>query len=610
MTGVGSAEDGTVDWDFTEDFESYSLGRNLQNIDGWTVTNYADDRDTAFKIEESYAPAGGSKAVSTDPDDGLFQADAENTSLGPWSYPESGFELRAILSTEGDTNVPHVGVLGDQGGAGIEVDNHPYKGKSIRFSRFEDVDHIGPVNAENYHVRLVGDTNQTLTALVRPFGQDDGIEASVETDFTGDINGVYINTNNGGQIDSIRVRRLDGSETPTRTPSVSPTPVYGPSPTTTPPPTPTESPALAERYDLRGGDVTEVEPADETLYVISDVPNVSGPRIAVTTTDYELVGQPLVRDALYSYVWKDAVWPRDVAAEIERTTEFRASERSDRQFGHVVDAGWDITLMINLGLTLGPAAALSAAVDGILEEVEWITERVTQPYKKAFQSMSASVYDAWTIRDDVEDMVSHRDFSDTLTDFVGSAKQGYEAGGTAAQFYDDFVSALDDTGSLTSSSSSAIRGTGGFFAGLLASLAVDQIEGVVKAKTTIHSIGFAYASIRLPVLRELQRLKPDVAAGIATPGEILYYNRLLFTDQQMSAAAFQAVSEYWREISASTTGAVWDVVTDADGKAESAAELATTFRRTGRTVLHTFGAGVTTVTDLEADAINPTGGDQ
>lgn len=405
---------------------------------------------------------------------------------------------------------------------------------------------------------------------------------------------------------SLKNGEVQETSTPSATLTETATPTH--TATVTPPSTSTITRTLTPTnqipYNLEGGKTTRVSPGNQELYVITEIPDAADNQVAVTTTDFNLVSVDLTRDALYSYVWKGSAWGRDTESEIEKTVDFRKSEQRDRLFGHFVDAGWDITMLINLGLVLGPTAALGATVDGILEEVPWAVQAVQQPYKQAFQEMTASLTDAKKIADEIETITSYKNIGTQSKNIISTAGQIYDSGKTAVQFYDDFLTALDETGSLIKSSRAAVTGATGFFGGLGASLVVDEIESVIKAKTTIHSVGFAYATVRLPVLRALAVIKSKVSKGTASPADIYLYHRYLFTDYQMSAVAWKAVGEYWKRISQSSTGPAWDIIVNAGSKAETAIQMAMTMRETAKITLNLLGAGQSTVLEQLGNSIN------
>lgn len=192
-------------WDLVEDFEQYSVGTELRTLDNWTRISGGSGK--YYEVEKSSISTGGQKAAGTAPDSGTFEINAKNTSIEPWNYPDTGFRLVAILSTEGEQNVPNVGVLGENGAAGVELNNHPYGGKGINFSYFDNKEEITSIEAQSYEIEVVGQPDQTVIASIRPLGSSSWNSFSRNTDYDGEIKGVRLNTNDGGQMDSIRLRK-------------------------------------------------------------------------------------------------------------------------------------------------------------------------------------------------------------------------------------------------------------------------------------------------------------------------------------------------------------------------------------------------------------------
>lgn len=193
-------------WDWSESFEQYSTGKSLDSIEGWEVNER--DAGVGFTVENAANGVGGTKALGTESYSGLFKVSAKNTDVSPWDYPAEGFELRAVLHTEGGQTQPRVQLLGQGGGIAIGLDNHPYNNQGIELKDFAGNNSIlNPIEAEAYEVRISGNTEQTITVSYRRPSTDDWQNHTFQTEYTGEIRGVRILTNNGGQIDNIRLKR-------------------------------------------------------------------------------------------------------------------------------------------------------------------------------------------------------------------------------------------------------------------------------------------------------------------------------------------------------------------------------------------------------------------
>jgi PKD repeat protein len=359
-------------------------------------------------------------------------------------------------------------------------------------------------------------------------------------------------------------------------------------------------------YDLRDGDATEVQLGDRDLLVVENIPG-AGDSVAVTDRDYQLVDVTTTRDALYTYTWMQAGgWARDWSDEVWKTERLREESHNDELFGRAVDFGWDVTAIVTAVAAGYAPAAIGPAVDVATEGITWAVEEENEPYKQAFERMTASLSAARAVQERTDTVVSTGDFDRYLEEFVGNAYTVYEAGTSSVQFFDDFVSAMASGSGYTASAGSALSSSTvtTFFVGFALDFTVDTIEGPVKTKTQIHAVQNAYATVRLPVVERLRALHQAVVDGTASPAEVVEYHMLLFTDYQMGAMVFEASSELWQEISDSTTGSVWDIIANADGKADQLARTAETLTETAKTTMWVFGAGLDDVERSTTGSVN------
>jgi hypothetical protein len=513
----------------------------------------------------------------------------------PWHYIERKFE-----PVEGVEPPLWIVVFADN----ADFDETPPDGQPKRAFHLEDgqivpeTENTEPTNDE-YFVFKRGVPHSTLKFVVEHSGMANDILFGDEK--------LIDNTDNldGGETFELpgvtkNLEVVDDTTTPaTRTTQ--------PTTTASTPRTPTPTPAPGDGYDLRAGTETTVEFDDTEYHVVGEIPGVDPSRFAVTTTDYDLVPPGVSRDVLALHTWQDSTWPTDWRAELDRVEDIRQDAERLELIGRALDVGWDITEILVFTAAGIPSAAIGPIVDLGTDAIAWSVKDVVEPYREAFQKLVACTKNG----KDIDALASGIQSSDDLTDLMQTRIQA--AVGLANNVDDvaqlgaawgQMASALKGNAAYSASVGTALGAAKGLFVGFAISSVVNTIENVVKAKTTIHAVTYDYATLRMPVLRTLERLDEKLAAGRGTIGDVVVYDTYLRANFQMNALVTEVASRYWQAISDNVTGAVWDVLADAQKKADELARAAETQREMVQYTDLLYGNTWTETEEKLTDSIN------
>jgi hypothetical protein len=214
----------------------------------------------------------------------------------------------------------------------------------------------------------------------------------------------------------------------------------------------------------------------------------------------------------------------------------------------------------------------------------------------------------WQLADDV---TSYRALDDTLSTYLGgvmAVSGAVDEGTVLARAWANIV--RNGLSGATTSASYAVQNSGGFFIGFGVSASVGELENVLRLKSNIHGIDYAYATTRRPVLERLRVLDDRLENGTHRVGDGIEYWMHLQTNYQMTALAYAADSKYWERISDTYTGAVWDVLADAQNKADETASRAESNAATYRGIGEILGLTMRKIRDRTSQSINASvGGD-
>lgn len=410
---------------------------------------------------------------------------------------------------------------------------------------------------------------------------------------------------------------------PTTTAEPTPTPEPDPTPPrpTTEPPTPDE-PA----YELREGTVTEVRPYGEALYVIRDIPEQPADRRAVTTTDYELVGPELAEDALTAEYYVSNQSTVDYESRLDTARDHRERAADLQLFGRALDAGWDVTVIANGFLVGQPMIGLGNAISLSTDLMDWGYTEYADPFEEGFTKMSATLTNARTIREKAARMRNSGSLGHEIGEQLGGMVSAFSLGADTAatgrglaSAWDEALTALHRSAFPTSgaddvlgtaddlaaqSVDDAVAASQGMFTGFAIGLATGEISSVIQAKTKIHTAELAYESVRIPILERLRELQDRARTGRLTYPLAMEYGYEQATEMQMGAILFKIGAEYWRAISDSASGLVWNLVSDADAKADNYAATARALEDTSKYMFLGLGADTDRIDQRYSASIN------
>lgn len=411
----------------------------------------------------------------------------------------------------------------------------------------------------------------------------------------------------------VAVSNLARSEDPESTSTPTPTtsqPRVTPTPES-PKPTPTTTIASSE-YDLRsaGGSQT-VEIRGTTYRILWDIPEASD-RFAVVTNGYKLVDAELTRSALVAYTWEGTAWPANWNNELATLKSLRKSAADNRLFGRALDLGWDLTEILVYTSVGMPNSAVGPILDIGLDTLTWGIEDAQRPYRKAFQRMIATLGNTRAIENAAGDVVGYSSLGDSLAASIGAAmslKSAVDRGvdlGVAITSYYRALTATDLFTKAVNSKVAALKLSEAprLLADFAFGLGVWEMESTIKAKTQIHGITHAYATVGIPVVKSLATLEERIRGGEATIGDVIVYKHYVEAYYQLSAVLFTAASELWQGISNRVTGAIWDVLAGAQQKSDAHRRTAESMKSALNYVQLSYGRGWSLVRNRTNQSIN------
>jgi len=406
------------------------------------------------------------------------------------------------------------------------------------------------------------------------------------------------------------------SPTPSPTPTASPTPTPTATPTETPTATPTDAPTPPETatrtaadvpYALREGVKTVVDTGYGTYYLIREIPEVDPERVAVTTTDYGLVGRTTTTDVVALDTFSEGLWAVDWDREVERMRTVRDASAAYETLGRLNEVGWDLVEIVVFLASPYKKAAVGPALDIATDAIEWRMDEVDRPYREAFQGLTACLNNTASVDELARGVGTHGNLPGAIEDWVEAAQlmqEAYSAGSQLAPAWKQLLTALQTGGGYSVAASTALSAAKGFFFGLAVSATSGMIEGDVEKKTSVHALQNAYANMRLPVVKTLRDFQERFDRDEQVVGDIYCYNGYLQSAYQMNALAFEAASLYWESIADGWLGAVWNPWAGARRKADEYAARADTAKRTAWKTQQLFGLAQTEIGEDVAESIN------
>ena len=388
--------------------------------------------------------------------------------------------------------------------------------------------------------------------------------------------------------------------------------------------TPTVSDTIPDsnEYPLEEGSKVTVNPTGTPLYVIQDIPNVDPDRRAVTTTNYELVGKNRTKDALTAEFYQNSTEVFDFSNRLQTARNHKSRVADLQLFGRVVDAGWDVTVILSSLLVNRPDLGLGSAISLTSDAINWSVTEYNEPFEEGFTKMTATLTNAKSIQAKAQQMRTDRE----LANQIGTGLEAFALGVDIAQTQGGLTSAWDEaitalqqsqfpTNSVDDAINSAddlaaqsvddaITASSGLVLGFAIDTAVGEVESGVKAKTKIHTAELAYETVRIPLLERLEVLQSRAEAGELTYPQSVEYELFPAIELQMKALLAQIGADYWEAISSSATGLLWDVVSNADSKATNFETTANSLETASKWSYLGAGANTRIIEDRFTNTIN------
>lgn len=442
-----------------------------------------------------------------------------------------------------------------------------------------DIDAVGvefvPANGDLYALR--GD--KPKTTVLRKLDLDSGV-------------GVEIGSVPVGGLANLGVPWPETSVEPPRPPSTA-TPVPGGGRT----PVGSRTPLDPGEYDLRAGTVTEVDVGYDNYYVLTDIPD-AGDRAAVTTTRYDLVDVQTAHDAFITATWKDygdsgIDWRANLEQARQNATEFQAYELLSR----AVDVGVDALQTYALA-QVNPSMAIGPAVDVFFESINWVANEVTDPYEEGFGKIARTVQECRDLDRAAEGIDSRAAFTEQMNAAVHLGMTLHDVAEGGSGMAEAWSQATSKTGKVVRSVSAydAAGAVKSIFVGLAIDTAIEQtIDAAIGLNAKITAAAHAHEVARMALSRRIIGLELKRADAALPPAEVVTLTRLKAAYFQIQTLLGYLMETYYGAMSDLWTGAIWDVVADADGMERMGRDIASggsvatywTWRMLGYGMTHT-----------------------
>lgn len=419
---------------------------------------------------------------------------------------------------------------------------------------------------------------------------------------------VGLATNYGSMyLDEICLPSDSGRDTATATE----TPTPSPTPSRTPTPSPRSTPMPARgRYDLENAQHSRtVSVGGGAHHILWGIPDTPPSRRAVVTTDYDLVGPRLARDALIVDVWADSD-PEYWAYAIDMAERHRDEWQTLEILSQIGTVSSDVAAALALS-QISPTAALRHKIDALDSAVTWQQEAIENPHREQFSKMAEAIGTLEWCHEEYATIASVAELSSEGLEVVDFAVEVYEH----VETVDDVVSTAETVIAIARESDSVTKGlsAGGrvaqakafqMFPTIMTSYVADNWNGLLEANARTAAAGVAHNTIRLPILRELNQLHTEAVAGIIDPPDIARYHIQKMTQYQIHAIAASSMAEYQDGVSKGLLGSVLSEVFGSGDIADLARMVSRRQANLARHSIAELGAGWQLGRERFEDSIN------
>lgn len=361
--------------------------------------------------------------------------------------------------------------------------------------------------------------------------------------------------------------------------------------------------------DLKAGSVQRIQHEGDVFLLIDNIPNQPPNRQAVTNTNYKLTSPERAKDVIAKAYWPEITWQVDWDQEVQKTKEIRHQAKTNKFVVKAASLGWDIGEIIILLKTGAALLAPGAVIEASVDVIDWNAENNREPYQEAFQGMTACLGNNLTVEKLASEVTSHQGVGEvlqTLFDASMLIDDSVKAGKGLAVGWKQMLSHLSSSGvsSFGGGVSAAYNASKGLFIGFAYSMTMGELESTFKTKADIHSLNYAFATQRLPLIKKIRLQHDLISRGEYKLGHAWQYYLNLMFDYQMRALVRAGNSEYYRALHEHATGFLWDITQNAGETAEKYANLAQRNIKMSQQIARIIGMAQTHINESAEQSIN------
>lgn len=321
-------------------------------------------------------------------------------------------------------------------------------------------------------------------------------------------------------------------------------------------PTTTQTTVPEPGHDYQRGTQQEIDLGWKRVYVVKDIPGLDSSKVAVTSTDYELLHPETAFDGLWTYQYLEIGDSRDIyRGRIDYAKSQRESYKMREFVSRAAEIGMNLLAAYAFaGTGAGIPAAVSITVDMLTDSIAWASDAVNEPYKQAFTQMAGSGANMRFLDQHLTEVQTSGQFPQSVEGIVDASVEVFDHLQRAENVIDawnTFVRGLQHADSPASglfykgAYTQAVKSLQGFFIGLAISTASAAVEGWFRDNAKIAGLMHAYHSSQIPILEELIEYEEKALTGRLNPPDILRYHSRQFAHDQMGAYAHSQVSKFF-----------------------------------------------------------------
>lgn len=491
---------------------------------------------------------------SVPPDDGLFlwfDADAISSNGSPYKG-EAGFSGRNVSGLDFSANKVHSVRIRKEGStATLYLD--------------------GERQVEVSEIRTQGEYFLALAGRAGTWGSPSTIV----------YDDIIIGSVGGGELTS----------TPTNTPTSTATPP--PSETATGTETRTTQPTDNE-LSVSGSYVYRpVTLAGDTYWVVWNLEQFDSTRRAVVREPSNrganmltLVPPATAFDALITDSWVARPYTRDYDQLIEVAKQSRAYFGVMEIFSRLssILGEWAAAYAM---AHVNPTVAVPVAIEALKDSIIWAYDEITNPYQEALSKFEGLTVTERRLQAEIKDVTTATELPRSVLNLIINLQGAASQIKSTASMTAAMGRAAANSAAGTSSLSAALSAGGAsatptvlyFIAGELFRRGVEIAVNGYEAEAKVAALGHAFATLRLPYLRELKRYQQLGREGRLTPGMAIHYQIQEAHQSLLGAVANGGMYKFASAASSGLFGGLYDILVNADGIASSSKQKRDSFHK-------------------------------